>query len=37
MKVDVDKHIIDTGVTVVTPKNAPEFLKMLAAKGLKST
>ena len=37
MKVDVVKHIIDTGVTVVTPTNAPEFLKMLKEKGLKST
>ncbi|MCW3098074.1 MAG: monosaccharide transporter substrate-binding protein family [Chthonomonadaceae bacterium] len=37
MKVDMDKHIIDTGVTVVTPKNAVEFIKALHAKGLKST
>jgi ribose transport system substrate-binding protein len=37
MKVDMDKHIIDTGVTVVTPKNAEEFIKALHAKGLKST
>ena len=37
MKVDTDKHIIDTGVTVVTPQNAPAFLKELAAKGLKAT
>ncbi len=37
MKVDLDKRIIDTGVTVVTSKNSAEFLKMLAAKGLKST
>lgn len=37
MKVDMDKHIIDTGVSVVTPKNAVEFIKALHAKGLKST
>ncbi len=37
MKVDMEKHIIDTGVTVVTPKNAVEFIKALHAKGLKST
>ena len=37
MKVDMEKHIIDTGVTVVTPKNAAEFIKALHAKGLKST
>ena len=37
MKVDMEKHIIDTGVTVVTPKNAIEFIKALHAKGLKST
>ena len=37
MKVDMDKHIIDTGVSVVTPNNAVEFIKALHAKGLKST
>lgn len=37
MKVDVEKRIIDTGVTIVTPENAAEFLKDLNAKGIKST
>lgn len=37
MKIDMTKHIIDTGVEVVTPANAQEFLKELNAKGLKST
>jgi ribose transport system substrate-binding protein len=37
MKVDLEKHIIDTGVTVVTPQNAADFIKDLHAKGLKST
>lgn len=37
MKVDMEKHIIDTGVTVITPKNAAEFIKALHDKGLKST
>jgi ribose transport system substrate-binding protein len=32
-----DGNIIDTGVTVVTPENAAEFLKDLKAKGLEST
>ena len=31
------RHIIDTGVSVVTPRNAAEFIKDLHAKGLKST
>ncbi len=30
-------NIIDTGVTIVTPANAAEFLKDLKAKGLEST
>lgn len=37
MKIDLEKHIIDTGVTVVTPQNAADFIKDLHAKGLKST
>ena len=37
MKVDVDKHMIDTGVQVVTPENSAPFLKELADKGLSST
>jgi ribose transport system substrate-binding protein len=37
MKVDLDKRIIDTGVNVVTPQNATQFIKDLHAKGLKST
>ena len=37
MKVDLDKRIIDTGVNVVTPQNAEQFIKDLHAKGLKST
>ncbi len=37
MKVDTDKHIIDTGVQVVTPENSAPFLKELADKGLSST
>lgn len=37
MKVDLDKRIIDTGVNVVTPQNADQFIKDLHAKGLKST
>jgi ribose transport system substrate-binding protein len=37
MKVDTQKHIIDTGVTVVTPENAAAFLKELHDKGLTST
>lgn len=37
MKVDLEKHVIDTGVTVVTEKNAAEFVKDLNAKGLKSS
>lgn len=37
MKVDMDKHIIDTGVTVITPKTAVEFNKNLKAMGLSST
>ncbi len=37
MKVDTEKHIIDTGVQVITPENAPTFLKELKDKGLKST
>jgi ribose transport system substrate-binding protein len=37
MKLDMDKHIIDTGVQVVTPENAAPFLKELKDKGLKST
>lgn len=37
MKVDMEKHIIDTGVTVVKPDNAAEFIKALHAKGLQST
>lgn len=37
MTVDMDKHIIDTGVTVVTPTNVSDFMKDMNAKGLKST
>jgi ribose transport system substrate-binding protein len=37
MKVDSAKHIIDTGVTVVTKENAAEFLKGLKEKGIEST
>ncbi len=37
MTVDPEKHIIDTGVQVITPANAPAFLKELKDKGLKST
>jgi ribose transport system substrate-binding protein len=37
MKVDMKTHIIDTGVTVVKPDNAIEFIKALHAKGLQST
>lgn len=37
MTMDTNKHIIDTGVQVVTPQNYPEFKKDLDAKGLKST
>jgi ribose transport system substrate-binding protein len=37
MKMDLKTHIIDTGVTVVTPQNAPAFLKELKEKGLEST
>jgi len=33
----LDGTIIDTGVTVVTPKNAKQFLDDLKAKGLEST
>ena len=37
MKVDTQKHIIDTGVDVITPANADPFLKSLKARGLSST
>ena len=37
MTLDAKNHIIDTGVTVVTPQNAPAFLKDLKDKGLEST
>jgi len=37
MTVDKTKHIIDTGVEVVTPANAKEFLDKLKTLGLKST
>lgn len=37
MKVDVDKHIIDTGVQVVYPDTSAPFLKELQDKGLSST
>jgi ribose transport system substrate-binding protein len=37
MKVDTSKHIIDTGVDVITPSNAAPFLKSLKDRGLSST
>lgn len=37
MKVDMQKHIIDTGVDVITPTNAAPFLKSLKDRGLSST
>ena len=37
LNMKVDGHIIDTGVTVVTPANAAPFLKDLKDKGLEST
>jgi len=37
MTLDPVKHIIDTGVEVVTPANAPPFLKKLKEQGLEST
>lgn len=37
MKLDSANHIIDTGVDVVTPENAKEFLQKLKEKGLEST
>lgn len=37
MKVDKTKHVIDTGVDVITPANAKEFLDKLKARGLEST
>ncbi|CEK13133.1 sugar-binding protein [Chthonomonas calidirosea] len=37
MKVDMQKHTIDTGVTVVTPENAESFINDLHAHGLSST
>ncbi len=37
MTMDMAKHIIDTGVTVVTPKNAGPFLQDLKEKGIAST
>ncbi len=37
MKVDKTKHVIDTGVDVITPTNAKEFLDKLKARGLQST
>ncbi len=37
MKVDTAKHIIDTGVDVITPANAAPFLKNLKDRGLSST
>jgi ribose transport system substrate-binding protein len=37
MKVDTSKHIIDTGVDVITPANAKPFLQKLKEKGLEST
>lgn len=37
MKLDKQKRILDTGVTVVTPENAEAFLAELKARGLEST
>ncbi|HLJ57711.1 MAG TPA: sugar-binding protein [Chthonomonadaceae bacterium] len=37
MKVDTSKHVIDTGVDVITPANAAPFLKSLKDRGLSST
>jgi len=37
MKVDKAKHVIDTGVDVITPANAKEFLDKLKARNLEST
>ena len=37
LNMKVNGHIIDTGVTVVTPANAAPFLKDLKDKGLEST
>ncbi len=37
MKVDMKKHTIDTGVTVITPANAAPFLQYLKEKGIEST
>ncbi len=37
MKLDAKQRIIDTGVDVITPANAQEFLKQLKEKGLEST
>jgi len=37
MKLDSEKRNIDTGVDVITPANAQEFLKKLKEKGLEST
>lgn len=37
MKVDATSHKIDTGVQVVTPETATEFINALHAKGLKAT
>lgn len=37
MGMKVQGNVIDTGVEVVTPRNAPAFLKALKEKGLEST
>ena len=37
MGMKVNGSVIDTGVQVVTPANAAEFLKSLKEKGLEST
>lgn len=37
MKLDSANRIIDTGVDIITPANAPEFLKQLKEKGLDAT
>ena len=37
MKLDAGKHIIDTGVDVLTPQNAGPFIDKLKEKGLEST
>ncbi len=37
MPLNMQNHTIDTGVTVVTPANAPAFLQMLKEKGIAST